>query len=155
MNKAALLTALIEALREEVDAHARASRAAHEAATDPQSKAENKYDTRGLESSYLARGQALRVAETEAALAALQGLALPPPGLVQVGSLILLAAASGERAYFLAPAAGGREIAFEGTRVWVLTPGSPLGAALLGRREGEPFHTDIGGLGGVTVSQVF
>ena len=36
---------------------------AHAAATDPGSKAEGKYDTRSLEASYLARGQAQQVAE--------------------------------------------------------------------------------------------
>ncbi len=36
----------------------KAAQAAHEAATDPGSKAESMYDTRSLEESYLATGQA-------------------------------------------------------------------------------------------------
>ncbi len=155
MDKTALVAALIATLREELDAYARASRAAHEAATDPQSKAENKYDTRGLESSYLARGQALRAAEAESALAQLQSLVLPPPGCVEVGSLVVLGTTAGERTYFLAPAAGGKEITFEGRQIRVLTPASPLGVTLLDHRTGDRFALEIGGMGMVTVTAVF
>lgn len=154
MDKTALVAALIATLREELDAYARASRAAHEAATDPQSKAENKYDTRGLESSYLARGQALRAAEAESALAQLQSLVLPPPGRVEIGSLVMLATSAGERTYFLAPAAGGKEITFEGRPIRVLTPASPLGVTLHNHRTGDRFTSEIGGLGEVTVTAV-
>lgn len=154
MDKTALLAALIESLREEVESHARAARAAQEAATDPQSKAENKYDTRGLESSYLARGQALRVAEMEEALVLLRALVLPPPGVALVGSLVGLSARHEERWYFLSPAAGGRDLPLEGRRVWILTPASPLGSVLLNRRPGERFRTEIGGMGEVSVTSV-
>ena len=66
-----------------------------EEATDEQSKAENKYDTRGLEASYLARGQSRQARETEAALEQFAALARQPapardplpPSSLQAGSI--------------------------------------------------------------------
>ena len=50
------------------------SRATRAEATHEQSKAENKYDTRGPEASYLARGQSRQAAEIQAAIAAFEKL---------------------------------------------------------------------------------
>ena len=70
MNKRTLLKSILAALQEELQTFTRAAMAARAEATDPQSRAENKYDTRGLEASYLAAGQARQVAELEAAITA-------------------------------------------------------------------------------------
>ena len=69
MNKEALIKKIVARLREELEAYFNAARTAHEEATHEQSKAENKYDTRGLEASYLAHGQSRQAAELEAAIA--------------------------------------------------------------------------------------
>ena len=53
-----LLDAIRAELRARFDRLTRAAKDAHAAATDPGSKAESKYDTRSLEASYLAAGQA-------------------------------------------------------------------------------------------------
>src|SRR5689334_15606079 len=63
LNKLRLIEEIITALEAELANYARSARAAHAEATDEQSKAENKYDTRGLEASYLARGQSRQAAE--------------------------------------------------------------------------------------------
>ena len=68
MNKRALIKKIIAQLASGLDAYVRAARAAHAEATHEQSRAENKYDTRGLEASYLARGQSQQAAEIEAAV---------------------------------------------------------------------------------------
>ena len=73
---------------------------ARQAATHEESKAENKYDTRGLEASYLAAGQARRAAEIRAALAAWQALqmrAYDDTQGIQLGALIWLGHAGGGR----------------------------------------------------------
>ena len=49
-----------------------AAKRAHDTATGTESVAENKYDTFGLEASYLAHGQSVRVAECQADLHAYQ-----------------------------------------------------------------------------------
>lgn len=149
MNKSNLLRALTELLENELAGALREAQATIAAATDPDSKAENKYDTRSLEASYLARGQSQRVAELEAALDAFRALALPTPthgsGAV-LGSLVTATTPQGPRHFFLGPSGGGTEIECEGKTVLVLTPHSPLGGRLLGRRPGEPFPSPSGAM---------
>ena len=65
MNKQVLLHLIVAQLKESRDALVRAANAAHEEATHEESTAENKYDTRGLEASYLAEAQSRRVAEVD------------------------------------------------------------------------------------------
>lgn len=57
--KSELLELIRAELRARLDRLAKAAMDAHAAATDPGSKAESKYDTRSLEESYLATGQAI------------------------------------------------------------------------------------------------
>src|SRR6185295_10882737 len=74
MNKRALIQKIITKLTSELEVYFRAAQAARAEATHEQSKPENKYDTRGLEASYLARGQSKQAAEIEAAIEAFQQL---------------------------------------------------------------------------------
>ena len=57
MNKRAILKKITDKLIGELEVYFRAAEYARDEATHEQNKAENKYDTRGLEASYLARGQ--------------------------------------------------------------------------------------------------
>ena len=75
VNKNALIAKIIEQLTAELELFAKAARASHAEATHEQSKAESKYDTRGLEASYLARGQSRQLAETEQAIKQFEMLA--------------------------------------------------------------------------------
>lgn len=74
MNKSKLVQAIVEQLRAELELFTKAARAAHAEATHEQSKAENKYDTRGLEAAYLARGQSKQAAEAEQAIKQFEAL---------------------------------------------------------------------------------
>lgn len=136
-----ILDSILAALTLELEALTRGARASFAAATDPDSKAENKYDTRTLEASYVARGQAQRVAELDAALhgfRSLSGNEWPPASPIATGALITLRAPAGESEhYFLGPGAGGTEVRNEGREILVITPNSPLGQKLLGRRAGD------------------
>ena len=147
MNKGDLIRKIIAHLRDTLAAGTKAARATTDAATDPDSKAENKYDTRNLEASYLARGQAFRVAETMEALGAFESLVAKPfaPGQpIGEGALVSLSGADGFLHYFIAPAAGGTEVELDGTEVIVITPSSPLGAKLMKRRTCEQFELNPG-----------
>src|SRR5258708_33431324 len=63
MNKAQLLKRIVASLSESLSVLERAARASHAEATHESSKAESKYDTRGLEAAYLAGGQARQARE--------------------------------------------------------------------------------------------
>ncbi len=63
MNKAQLLKRIVASLTENLNILEKAARASHAEATHESSKAESKYDTRGLEAAYLAGGQARQVRE--------------------------------------------------------------------------------------------
>ena len=139
MNKSALIDKLINALRSELETYVRAAKASHQEATAEENRAENKYDTRGLEASYLATGQANKVMELEEAIGAFEDLkatSFDDSG-IDVGALVELDQ-NGEKAfYFIGPNAGGTEITDGVHEVLVITPQSPLGAQLQGRQQGE------------------
>ena len=148
MNKQEIIRQIIAQLANELELLAKAARAAHSEATHESSKAENKYDTRGLEASYLARGQSRQANEIEQAIEQLEAMevrsyAAQDP--IDLGALVELDA-DGERAlYFIAPRAGGTEVTQGKSEVLVITPQSPLGEQLMGRREGEQLQIVIGG----------
>ena len=140
MNKQAVLDQILSVLNAELAALTRAAQGAFAAATDPDSKAENKYDTRTLEASYVARGQAQRVAELQEAVRAfgtLSGNTLEPSATITLGALASLALPGEVAHYFLGPFAGGTEVRHEGQEIVVITPASALGQKLIGKRTGD------------------
>ncbi|MES2738009.1 MAG: transcription elongation factor GreAB [Verrucomicrobiota bacterium] len=143
LSKSAVLTAIQKTLDDELAALTRGARASFAAATDPDSRAENKYDTRTLEASYVARGQAQRVQELQAAVHLFQALAqdLTASPSVRLGSFILL---DEDQYYFMGPGAGGTEVIFEGKEILVITPASPLGQRLMGKGAGETLQLPAG-----------
>ncbi len=146
MDKARLLTLILQALEQDRDVLRQQLAASHEAATHSESKAENKYDTRGLEAAYLADGQRRRLHEIELALAAYR--ALTPVVMddgIRVGALIELAMPSGSRWLFLGPDGAGLKVRLDGQEVLVISPRAPLGQALLGREEGDEVAVTVEG----------
>ena len=139
MEKAEIAAQIIATLQRDLKTAREAARAPVAAATDPGSKAENKYDTRTLEASYLARGQAFRVEELTEALAdwvAFIPARHPAGEPVRPGALIRVREADGEAWYLMGPSCGGMEIRTgQGTAV-IITSRSPLGQKLAGRRVG-------------------
>jgi transcription elongation GreA/GreB family factor len=144
--KQALKDELVRLLQADLDVLERAHRAVLEAATHEEAKPENDKDTRALEQSYLARGQAMRVEELRAGLAAVQAMAPRAFGEgapAALGALIVVDEGGQERRFFLAPHGGGAKLA--GGRVQVITPESPLGRALLGKCAGDECEVAAGG----------
>ncbi|HTH46049.1 MAG TPA: transcription elongation factor GreAB [Candidatus Limnocylindria bacterium] len=148
MNKDTVIHLIIAKLTDELELYTRAARAAHAEATDQHNKAENKYDTRGLEASYLARGQAKQVAELEQSLhefRALLGRNFIPTAPIDVGALVELLAGKDRSFYLIGPRAGGTEVEHEGQEITVMTPQSPLGGQLMGHKAGEKLKLAFGG----------
>jgi len=148
MNKRALVKKIIAHLTGELALYHKAALSARADATDPQSRAEHKYDTRGLEASYLARGQSRQAAETEQNLEQFEKLvvrAFGPQEAIDLSALVELDGKEGRAFYFIAPAAGGTEVIHEKQEVLVITPQSPLGQQLVGRKQGERLRLAMGG----------
>ncbi len=114
--------------------------AAKEAATHSESKAEDQYDTRGLEASYLAGAQAKRVVELEGLLAQLRHMdfrSFNAQTPISSTALIELQAEDKTLHCLLLPEGGGRSVVYDGKSIQITTPQSPLGEALLGRKQGD------------------
>lgn len=125
MKKPALLKAIIARLDAELALSLHAARIAAAGATDEQNKAENKYDTRGLELSYLAAGQGRQIAETEATIGQLRTLALRdfgPLDPIDLSAVITLESrkktADTQPLYFLATREHARLAIFEYVEVF-------------------------------------
>lgn len=145
-RKQALMAELIERLTEALDVSQAAHRAAVEGATHEQAKPENDKDTRGLEQSYLARGQALRIAEQTAQLAALKVLPLrrmSETAPIDMGALVTLSEGDTTACYLILPGGGG--LMLDNGAVQVVTPTAPICRAMIGKRVGDETVLSIGG----------
>ena len=149
MNKRLLIKKIAAALAGELEVYFRAAQFARAEATHEQNKAENKYDTRGLEASYLARGQSRQAAELEAAIAEFEKLnprALAAGEPIGLGALVELELVGERTFYFLGPRAGGTEVVQDRKEILVITPQSPLGEQLMGKRQGDRPQLTVGGV---------
>lgn len=149
MNKQQVLDRIIDKLETDLDIAIRAAQTAYETATHEENIAENKYDTLGLEASYLAAGQARRVEEIRHSLTQYRQLSAKPFNQgrgIQSGDLIVLHADSGvEQWLFLGPDAAGLKISLDDRQVTVITPRAPLGQNLLGKSEGDEVQISVNG----------
>ncbi|MBI2355149.1 MAG: GreA/GreB family elongation factor [Deltaproteobacteria bacterium] len=141
MNKEQIIREIITALSADLTVLSSAARAAHEAATHAECIPDNKYDTTALEASYIAQGQANRAQEIRAALESYRTLmlhAFDDDTPIRLTALVTLEDGDGNvRRLFLGPQGGGMKISNGIGEIVVITPGSPLGRCLLGRRTGD------------------
>jgi transcription elongation GreA/GreB family factor len=147
IDKGALKAELARILAGDLAARERSHRSAMEAATHEEARPENDKDTRALEQSYLARGEALRIEELRAALADVQALPVRELGEeepVGLGALVETEDGAGDRSWiWVTPHGGGTRLG-DG-RVQATTTRSPLGRALLGKRRGEECEISLAG----------
>jgi transcription elongation GreA/GreB family factor len=140
VNKTAVRDAILAELRAELDRQRAAAELARDEAISEESRPENKWDTHSQEAAYLAEGQARLTREIGEALGMISAMPLPDfrnGDRIALGALVEVDTGRGVTAYFLAPRAGGVEVTVEGRAVLVVTPQSPLGRQLIGRRAGE------------------
>jgi hypothetical protein len=139
VNKILLIQAITDALREDFETLRRSSREARAAGNDPESKAEDKYDTRSTEENYLADGLAKQAQAAADAAQAYENFPLPAFDArtpIDLGALVQVAFPDETGWFFLGPGGGGVEVVCEGTRVTVITAESPLGRQLIGLKAG-------------------
>lgn len=141
MTKTEILKAFEEGLSRDLSILTRAALAAHEAATHSESKAEDQYDTRGLEASYLAGAQSKRAMELQETLDLFRFVDVKAFGVgtpIASTALIGLKDEEGKKLwYLLMPKGGGRQVTCQGAVIHCITPQSPLGESLIGRKQGD------------------
>jgi transcription elongation GreA/GreB family factor len=155
-TKEALRDELLVILEQELVVLEANHQATIEGATHEQAKPENDKDTRALEQSYLARGQAQRIETLKADLSAIKLMPIrnfDAAQAIALGALVVVEEEDAERTLWLAPQGGGTQL--QGGKVQVVTPGAPLGRALLGKREGDDLELRLAGkLKALTVRKV-
>lgn len=138
MDKEKLLQQIISILEADLSILSNAAKTAHAAATHEECVPDNKYDTTGLEASYVAQGQANRAQEIRQSLDCYRKLELRAFNAetpIRLTALVTTEAEDGSgRKLFLGPEAGGLKLRLDDTEYIVITPESPLGRALLGKR---------------------
>ncbi|BBB25653.1 GreA/GreB family elongation factor [Amphritea japonica] len=141
MDKKQLVVQVISQLQADLDTNIAAANKAREDATHEENVAENKYDTLGLEASYLAHGQSRRVEALEIEIAAYRSMLLrdfTEDSVVGLSALVTLEAEDGTLKYlFIGPAGGGIQIKYKSYTVIFITPEAPIGKVLMGRYSGD------------------
>ena len=152
MNKAKFFDKLIQALRDEAFHAIKASQDAADYATNGEARPESKWDTQGLEASYLAAGQAGQAQRWADAVEEMQGDRedlLQPKTKVELGALFTCEMGGVTETFFFCHIAGGQVIEIDGKAVTVITGHSPLAGHLLGLKAGEAFTLPDGKSGSV------
>jgi transcription elongation GreA/GreB family factor len=148
MKKPQLIKQIINSLTESLGVLDKAAHASHEEATHESSKAESKYDTRGLEAAYLAGGQARQAREILDSIKVYEALItrdFAPGAPIELTALVELDADGTHSTYFIGPKSGGLEIKHRRKEIIVMTPQSPLGQNLIGRKAGQRWAAKLGG----------
>src|SRR5215470_10105539 len=116
MDKTLLLKQIVARLSENLEVLERAARASHTEATHESSRAENKYDTRGLEAAYLAGGQARQAREIMDSIKLYQSFSIrdfAPGDPIDLSAVVKLKT-DATALYFIGPKSGGLEVTYNG-----------------------------------------
>ena len=146
MDKPAILKTVLNVLEEELRRQLAAQQTAAAGATHAEARAETKWDTCGLEQSYLARGHARQFETLARQVEELRAFIAPsfngkPIG---IGALIEVESDGEPLVFFLLSCGGGVEIMVDGREITVITPESPVGSALAGKKQGEAYSFRAG-----------
>lgn len=141
MNKKNLLDVLLRITKDKLDKALKASQDAADYATNEETRADSKWDTQGVEASYLAAGQAAQVAELSDAFSALQGMLseLKTCEIIELGALIKSEVNGYKDWYYLLPVLGGEIVNVDNIEVTVITIQSPIGRLMLRKHMGQHF----------------
>lgn len=147
IHKQKIIDAILEKLTGELDVLIQSAKAAHEAATHDESRAEDHHDTRGLEASYLAEAQGKRIQDLEQLIALFRNAAVrdfKPTDTIDIGAVVELELHPSQKRsfYFLLNHGGGMSVSIEGKPIQIITTNALLGEALLDKRLGDAIEIE-------------
>lgn len=158
LNKTEIIQKFIESIDTELSVLKKAAKNTADYATDSENKPENKYDTRGLEASYLAGAQAQRVAEMQDVLLCFRSTPIKNfhsdaqttqkiknENVIAISALVEVLLNDKTQFLLLMPLGGGQTLKFLDNLIQVVTPNSPLGKALIGHSVGDSITIVAGG----------
>lgn len=140
-----LLKKIIQEIERELNTIVASAFEAKEAATNEESKAENKYDTRGLEASYLAGAQSKRAMEIQRNLSELKKQQLKrfnSETPIDTTALVEIEIEDEDHSqwFFILPQSGGMKIRFGDKEILVVSRTSPIAQKMIGKKEGDSFE---------------
>lgn len=133
IDKSLLVKAIIQEIQKNLQQLADTEKSIREETTHEESKPENEYDTRAIESGYLAKAHSKRLLELNETLAAIRFLEIKSftdQDPIAASALVKINVAGTPGWYFYLPSGGGLVIDFAGQRIQLITPASPLGEAI-------------------------
>jgi hypothetical protein len=147
IDKQQILNAMIARLKTDVLILEQAVQVARDTATHADCLGSSKYETMGLEASYLAQGQGTRLLDVERTLEYFLRLhLLPSEPAIGLSSLVALDDEAGhQQLLWLATEAGGLKVQHDGLSITVITPKSPLGHALIGKAIHDEIEISMAG----------
>ena len=151
MDKTFLVNQLVERLRESAAVARKAGQAAEDEARNGATPAEKRENARvTMEFAGLARGQKERAARAATELSTLETFRPPrlsTGGSIAIGAIVEVEDGAQGRTFFLAPVGAGVELSGPGGDGFlsVVTPASPIGRAVLGRRVGDVVEVTVQG----------
>lgn len=143
MIKIKILDQITQRLKDDINNIKVAHQNAKVIATDNETKAESKWDTRAIEAGYLAGAQKARIDELEQELAVLTELNLKELNSddeIIIGALVDLECNGQTKSYFLSPISGGILLDIDQQPIMVVSVFSPIGKEMLGLNLGDSFE---------------
>ena len=136
-NKSTLRAAIIAGLEADLETARQAANTARDTAISKESVAENKYDTFGLEASYLAHGQSQRVLQLAEDIEQYRSLVFKEFSAddpIDLTSVVSLEDQNAQcQHFFIGPAGGGMKLTWNQMELRVVTPATPMGQNLMGK----------------------
>jgi len=147
LDKQTALQCMIEQLSSDLLMLEQAVALARDTATHADCQGSSRYETMGLEASYLAQGQGTRLLEVERSLKYFKKLTVNAcTAEVVLSSMLLLADEQDhQQMLWIASEAGGLKVQCGETEITVITPRSPLGSALMGKINADEVVVNLAG----------
>ena len=134
-DKKSIFREIIQSLEQNLSDLRNAAEQAHQGATHEDAVAKSKYETHGLELSYLAGTQYERARKLETDLAILKKFEIKPleeDEEISIGSLVEISDGKKSTFVFISSQGAGSEVTYNGKKILVLSSTSPMGESLIG-----------------------
>lgn len=147
MNKRELVSKLVTKLAEKQVEIAAAAEDARQLSIAAPGRNNSRYDSSKEEFGYVADGLNLRSMDIGRGTGDIQAAFLPdmPHSVVEGAFVRLHEGGTSYANYLILPYGGGETIETDEGDIDVITPSSPLGSAMMGKKAGEPFSLHIRG----------